>query len=99
MQIRLGKKKLVMFLANADDVLEDDIINLLKEKNLNWTKKDLQEAADLLEQFGLKVMELFIRSVRDEIKTTESQQRFQHEFDQWKTKLEAFAKRKGITLK
>ena len=96
MQIKLGKKKLVMFVANADDVLDDDIIRLLKGKTPSWTEREYQEAAELLKQFGLQVLEPVIRSIKGEIDTFESQEKVREGFDQWRIKFESFTRRKEI---
>ena len=96
MQIRLGNKKLVMFIANADDMLEDDLVRLLKGKNPSWTIKDCEEVAVFLRRLGFQVFEVIKQTITREIDTKESQQKIQQEFDQCKMKLEALAKRKDI---
>ena len=99
MQIKLGKKKLVIFVADADDILDDDLAKALKSHNPSWTKKECREAADLMKQFGIQIFDAIIQTVTGEINTTESQRKFKQEFDQLKIKLEEFAKRKGIEVK
>lgn len=98
MQIRIGKKKLVMFLANVDDILDDDVARLLKKKNPSWTEKECNEMADLLKQFGIQFFDLKLKTIMGKINPKESQERIQQEFEQLKMKFEAFAKRKGITI-
>jgi uncharacterized pyridoxal phosphate-containing UPF0001 family protein len=99
MQIRIGNKKLVMFLANVDDILDNDVARLLKKKNPSWTEKECNEMAELLKQFGVQFFDLKIKTIMGIINPKESEQKIQQEFEQLKIKFEAFAKLKGITIK
>lgn len=97
MELRIGKKKLVMFLANVDDILDDDLARLLKKKNPSWTEKECNEIADSLKQFKIQLSDLIVNTIMGSPK--ESQEEIQKEFEQLKMKFEAFAKQKGITIK
>ena len=99
MQIRVGNKKLVMFIANSDDILEDDLIKLLKGNNPSWTIKDCEEVADLLKHFGFRIFELTKKTITGEINAAQSQQQIQQEFGQLKMDIDTLAKRKGINFR
>jgi len=83
-----------MFVANADDVLDDEIMNLLKEKKPFWTESDYHKAADLLKQFRSRVLDVARQSLQGEINAIESQQKVRNEFEQWRIQVEAFVNRR-----
>lgn len=99
MQIRLERKKLVIFVANVEDVLDDDLIRLLKKKNPSWTIKDCEEMAGMLRQFGFQIFDFLRQAIRGELNPDESQQKMQQELSQLRKQFEDFTKRKGISPK
>lgn len=95
MEIKFGKKKLVIFWAkvNEEPDIIDELIKQINEKNPSWTKKECREAAELMKQF----IDLIIKSIQKVMSGSETTE-FQQEFNQLKTKFKAFAERKGVKL-